>query len=170
MRSRSRYQRLLAQHGCSKDVIEHSLAVARKTIALSNSFSIDIDQETCLAGAMLHDIGRSQTQGIRHFLVGAGIAREEGFPEEVVRIIERHVGAGITKKEAGELGLPPKDYLPITPEEITVSYADNITKGTRYVTFAQALQRFKSKLGENHPALLRIKKQHETIKCWKRSD
>lgn len=169
MRSTSRYQRLLARYGCNKEVIEHSLAVARKSIELSNSFSIDVDKERCLAGAMLHDIGRSRTHGIEHFLVGARIAREEGFPEEVARIIERHVGAGITRKEAEELGLPPKDYMPLTPEEITVSYADNITKGTRYLTFNEALYGLMSKLGENHPAVERFKGQHETIQMWKRS-
>ena len=49
---------------------------------------------------MLHDIGRSKTQGIMHGVEGAKIATELGLPEAIVNIIERHLGAGIPKEEA----------------------------------------------------------------------
>jgi uncharacterized protein (TIGR00295 family) len=57
---------------------------------------------------------------------GAKIAIELGLPLSIVNIIERHVGAGIPFEEAENLGLPPKDYIPITLEEKIVSHADNL--------------------------------------------
>jgi uncharacterized protein len=51
--------------------------------------------------------------------------------EKLVSIIERHIGAGITKDEALALGLPPKDYLPLTLEEKIVAHADNLVFGSR---------------------------------------
>lgn len=66
------------------------------------------------AGAILHDVGRSKTQSIYHALIGAEILKEKEFPIEIVKITERHIGAGIPKEEAITLNLPPRDYLPIT--------------------------------------------------------
>jgi uncharacterized protein len=157
---------LLARHGCSKEVIEHSKAVTKKAIELSNSFLTSVDLDLVIAGSMLHDIGRSQTHGIDHIIVGSRIAKEEGLSEEIIKIIERHVGAGLTKEEAKNLGLPQGDYLPITPEETVVSYADNLTSGTKHLSFGEALSRFKSRLGDDHPAVERFKKQHVKIKEW----
>ncbi len=49
-----------------------------------------------------------------------------GLPETIVNIIERHLGAGIPKDEAIILGLPPKDYMPMSLEEKIVAHADNL--------------------------------------------
>jgi uncharacterized protein len=166
MRSKAQFQRLLARHGCSDRVIEHSIAVADKAFELSSRFSVAVDQDLIFKGAMLHDIGRGVAHKLVHFIAGAEIAREEGFSEEVVKIIERHVGAGLTAGEAEALGLPPKDYIPKTPEEIVVSYADNTTKGTIHLSFKDALERFKVRLGQNHPAVERFKAQHAQIEGW----
>jgi uncharacterized protein (TIGR00295 family) len=83
------------------------------------------------AGALLHDIGRSKTQGIMHGVEGAKIATELGLPLSIVNIIERHLGAGIPLEEAAMLGLPPKDYMPITLEEKIVAHADNLIDNDR---------------------------------------
>jgi len=147
-------------------VIQHCRAVAEKTIELAEQVSIPLDKELLIAGAMLHDIGRCRTHSLSHILAGAEIAREEGLPEEVSRIIERHAGAGITREEAEKLGLPPKSYLPETPEEILVSYADNLTEGTRHVTYREALERFKRKLGPRHPSINRLREQHKLVLSW----
>ena len=66
-------------------------------------------------GALLHDIGRSRTHGIEHAYLGADILRRRGLDEPIVRIVERHIGAGIDPEEAAELGLPPRP-IP-APEE-----------------------------------------------------
>lgn len=166
MKSTSQLQKLLARQGCSDNVIVHSIAVTDKALELSSRFSVPVDQDLIFQGAMLHDIGRSRTHEVAHFIIGGEIARDEGFSEDIVKIIQRHIGAGLTADEAESLGLQPKDYTPQTPEEIVVSYADNITKDATYLSFEDALERFKIRLGQNHPAVERFKAQHEKIEGW----
>jgi uncharacterized protein (TIGR00295 family) len=78
------------------------------------------------AGALLHDIGRSKTQGIMHGIEGAKIAEQLGLPSSIIHIIERHLGAGIPLEEAVQLGLPAKEYMPKSLEEKIVTHADNL--------------------------------------------
>lgn len=126
---------LLIKAGCSSSVIDHCKIVAgyAKEIAVKinenavkkgNPAGIDIN--AVIIGALLHDIGRSKTHGIRHAIEGAAIAAENGLDEKLVRIIERHIGAGIPMDEASGLGLPEKDYMPVTIEEKIVAHADNL--------------------------------------------
>ncbi|NJD76551.1 MAG: HD domain-containing protein [Candidatus Methanoperedens sp.] len=131
---------LLIKSGCSKDVIRHCRIVAeyaRKIAARINKCSekkggsANIDIETVFIGGLLHDIGRGKTHGIDHAVVGAAVAIENGLSGKLVNIIERHVGAGITKEDAILLGLPARDYLPVTIEEKIVAHADNLIIGER---------------------------------------
>jgi uncharacterized protein len=41
-------------------------------------------------------------------------------------VCERHIGVGIRREEviAQELPMPPRDYLPLSDEEIVICYAD----------------------------------------------
>jgi uncharacterized protein len=126
---------LLISSGCSPDVIEHCRAVAdyAREIAINirdnasrKGHPVQIDVEAVFVGALLHDIGRSKTHGIGHAVEGARIAIEKGLDDTIVKIIERHIGAGIPKEEAQGLGLPEKDYLPVTIEEKIVAHADNL--------------------------------------------
>ncbi len=80
---------------------------------------------------MLHDIGRARTHAIDHGQVGAAIARGLGVPPEVARIIECHIGAGLTADECSLLRLIPRDCIPRTMEEKIVAHADNMVEGTR---------------------------------------
>lgn len=116
--------RLLRDAGCSEEVIRHCKAVRKVAVRIAKKAHANI--ELVEAGALLHDIGRSKTQGILHGVEGAEIARRLGLSERLVNIIERHLGAGIPKDEAIVLGLPPKDYMPITLEEKIVAHADNL--------------------------------------------
>jgi len=87
----------------------------------------DIDMETLRLGAILHDIGRTKAERVvEHGVLGGEILRAEGFPEEVARIAETHLGVGITRDEAERLGLGPRELVPVTPEERIVCYADNL--------------------------------------------
>ena len=121
--------RLLREAGCSEDVIDHCKAVRRVAVRIAKKAHANI--QLVEAGALLHDIGRSKTQGILHGIEGAKLAKELGLPESIVNIIERHLGAGIPKEEAIALGLPPKDYMPITLEEKIVAHADNLIDNDR---------------------------------------
>lgn len=51
-----------------------------------------------------------------------------------MNIIERHIGAGISRDEAAELGLPAGDYIPLTIEEKIIAHADNLVSGSRVRT------------------------------------
>ena len=159
---------LLKRLGCSDRVIEHILAVKRVALRIADETTIPVDRELVRMGALLHDIGRARTHGIDHAVVGAEMAREMGVDERIVRIIERHIGAGINADEARALGLPVKDYVPQTPEEKIVAYADNLIKGNRETTFEAALEEFKSIPGIGKPAIERFIMLHEEIEKWKK--
>ena len=116
---------LLKKENTPENVIKHSKAVCRKAMKIAANFNKS-DKDLIRTGALLHDIGRSKTHGIDHAIVGARIAEEYGYPKEVQNIIERHIGAGITKEEAVNLGLPEKSYVPQTIEEKIVAHADNL--------------------------------------------
>lgn len=87
----------------------------------------------------MHDIGRCRTHSVHHAVEGAAIARDLDLPEEVVNIIERHIGGGISEAEAKALGLPPRSYLPETLEEKIVAHADNLISGTQKVSLTKAM-------------------------------
>lgn len=123
------YERILASAGCSRHVRLHCRKVreaAREYIAEGIA-----DRDLVEAGAALHDIGRAKTHSIAHGQVGADICRGMGLPEEVARIVECHVGAGIPVCECILLGLEPRDCVPRTIEERIVAHADNMVQGER---------------------------------------
>ncbi|OGW49958.1 MAG: TIGR00295 family protein [Nitrospirae bacterium RBG_19FT_COMBO_42_15] len=159
---------LLKKAGCSDKVIEHVIAVAKAAMSIVDEIKLPVDKELIRLGSLLHDIGRAKSHGIEHAVIGAEIAVELGMDERIIRIIERHIGAGIPANEARVLGLPDKDYLPITPEEKIVAYADNLLSGSRVTSFEESLQRFKNLLGIDHPAIDRFLKLHNEIEGWKR--
>lgn len=156
--------------GCSDSIIEHSIAVTKRALEIADSVSIAVERDLIKKGAINHDIGRARTHDLDHFVVEAEIASELGLEDEVVRIIEKHIGAGIPKDEAIDLGLPPKDYIPETPEEIIVSYADNLTHHVTAVSFEESLNRFRSRLGNGHPMLARLTEMHRKVRSWMTSD
>lgn len=157
---------LLRQSGCPSHVIDHCLAVKETALRLTSQVKVPIDRELVRRGALLHDIGRSKCHTLHHAVEGAAIARALGLDEPLVRIVERHIGAGITAQEAVELGLPEKDYVPETVEEKIVSYADNRVLHTTEVSFAEAFERFTKLLGPESPALKRLKAMDEEIRSW----
>ena len=123
----------------------------------------DVDLALVEAGALLHDLGRSVTHGIGHGAVGGELARGLGLPLAVVRIIERHVGAGIPADEALELGLPVGVYVPDSLEEKLVCYADKLAEGAGEVEFGVTVGRMAEELGEDHPAVARMWALHGEI-------
>lgn len=120
---------ILKNVGCSEEVIKHCKAV--RDVAVRIAKKTDADVKLVEAGALLHDIGRSKTHGIRHAVEGAKIARKLGLSDKIINIIERHIGAGLPADEAKKLGLPEKDYIPITLEEKIVCHADNLVDDSK---------------------------------------
>jgi uncharacterized protein (TIGR00295 family) len=131
--------RLLRENGCSERVIKHCKAV--RDVAIKIAEKTNANLELVEAAALLHDIGRSKTHGIFHGIEGVKIAKKIGLPNNIVRIIERHLGAGIPKAEAKKLGLPLKDYIPITLEEKIVCHADNLIDNCRRQKVKKAVER-----------------------------
>lgn len=121
--------KILKKEGCSKSVIDHCIAVRDYAVRIAKKAGANV--KLVEAGALLHDIGRSKTHSIKHVLEGVKIAKRLGLSKELVRIIERHIGAGITSEEAKELGLPENNYMPITLEEKIVCHADNLIQSGR---------------------------------------
>lgn len=117
---------LLKIAGCEKELILHCRRVRQSAKRYITSLS---DSTLIEEGAMLHDIGRARTLAIDHGQIGAEIAREMGVREAVVRIIECHIGSGLTSDECTILRLIPKDCMPQTLEEKTVTHADNMVQG-----------------------------------------
>ena len=154
---------ILKRLNCPTHLINHSKAVCKKALKLSSNFDVDVDIELVKTGALLHDIGRSKTNGIDHAVVGAEILKNMGFPDSVANIALRHIGAGIPKKEAIQLGLPPKDYIPLTLEEKIVAHADNLTHWDKEVDLDFVIKKWKERLGENHPSINRIIELHQEI-------
>ena len=152
---------ILEQVGCSKAVIMHCKAV--RDVALKIAVKAHADIILVETGALLHDIGRSKTHGIRHGIEGAIIAQQLGLPQNIKNIIERHLGAGIPKTEAVRFGLPPKDYIPQTLEEKIVCYADKLIKGKDRMNFREALKEIVDDLGPDHPAIQRFIDLHQSI-------
>ena len=157
---------VLVSQGCSPDVVAHCLKVSKTALSLAERVKVSLDRELVRQGGLFHDIGRSKTHGIGHAVAGVEIGRKLGFSPDILNIIERHIGAGITALEAVRLGLPEKNYVPLTAEEKIVSYADNLISGVREMPFYEALDRFKEILGPGHEGIELFVKQHHEIQGW----
>lgn len=157
--------RLLKEHDVPTNVIEHcsSVSFAAKAMAeKAKANGYDVDVEFVESAALLHDIGRAKTHGIRHGLEGATMLAEH---LRYARVAECHIGGGITKDEAEKAGLPAKDYVPETAEEKIISYADKLFEGTIQVPFEKTISRFKGELGADHPAIERMIRLEEEVKA-----
>lgn len=139
-------RRLLLTHSeCVRDKALALLQEARQRV----SSLPDIDEGLVAEGAMLHDIGILSTHApsiycygeadyILHGTIGARMLRElpdffaSTYPyyarrEALARIAERHTGAGLTVDDITRQQLPitpPRDLLPVTPEERLICLAD----------------------------------------------
>ena len=164
--TREQALRIMRETGCSRPVINHCLIVTGVAMRLAEAFNrrgFDVDLSLVEAGALMHDLGRSRTHKVEHGAIGGQLARRMGLPEPLARIIERHVGAGITADEAGKIGLSEGSYVPETLEEKIVAYADKIIEGDRQVDIEVTVEKFARELGGNHPALDRLRALHDEI-------
>lgn len=159
--------KLLKKAGCSGRVIEHSVTVSKLATKIAEACKkkgIKVNIGLVKIGGLLHDIGRSKTHSVDHSVVGADIARKLKLPEEVINIIERHVGGGISKEEAEALGWPKSEYMPQSMEEKIVSYADKLINGSEKTTIEDEIKILSRRLGPTHPAIKRVKMLDEEFK------
>lgn len=117
--------------------LKHSRQVADKAVDIARRKHLNISLDDVETAAMLHDIGIFMTDAegifcygthpyIAHGYLGADLLRSEGIPETIVRVAERHTGAGITVEDIKQMGLPLplRDFMPQSMLERLVCYAD----------------------------------------------
>ena len=157
---------LLRKENTPENVIDHCKAVCRKAMEIAANFE-NADNDLIRKGALLHDIGRSKTHGIEHAIEGVKIAEKYGYSQDVLNIIERHIGAGITADEAEKLGLPKKSYVPQTLEEKIVAHADNLISGSKEVDIDFVIKKWKRRIEDSEDNIERlIKLDDELIKAF----
>jgi uncharacterized protein len=154
--------KLLEKENTPENVIQHCKAVCKKAMKIAANFD-DADTDLIRKGALLHDIGRSRTHGITHAVEGVEIARKYGYSTDVLNIIERHIGAGITAEEAVKLGLPEKSYVPQTLEEKIVAHADNLISGTEEVDIDFVIEKWKRIIEDSQDNIERLIRLHEEL-------
>ncbi len=162
--SREQAIQLLYQNNCHPKIIEHCIDVANLALETAEQLSkkgFKLNFNLIESGALLHDIGRSKTHTVDHAVVGAKIAKSLGLPEPVILIIKRHVGGGITGKEAKEFGWPEDDYVPISLEEKIVSYADKLVENSKRIPIEVTIDQLKSE--HKDEAAERVRRLNEEI-------
>lgn len=144
---------------------EHILVVTKVATDIAEKIGLENKgRKLVLAGALLHDIGRGVTHGMDHAVEGAKILRRDGFDERILRIVERHIGAGLTAREAKNFGLPEKDYIPETVEEKIVALADNLVSNKRILNKKEYIETVKEKFSHQPEVMerhLRLLKEFE---------
>ncbi len=119
--------RFAREQGMDDDLMAHTMEVMDRALHLQNEHGGDLD--LIIAGSLLHDIGRTVTHDVDHGVEGSSMVEEKGWDEEIQKIVERHIGGGVTEDEAREQGLPARDHVPETLEERIVCHADNTAGG-----------------------------------------
>ncbi len=119
--------KFVREKGMDDDLMAHTMKVLQRALELQEKWGGDL--QLIIAGALLHDVGRTVTHGLEHGIEGSRLIEEEGWDRELQKIVERHIGGGITKEEAKEQGLPSKDYIPESIEEKIICHADNTAGG-----------------------------------------
>ena len=157
--------KLLEESGCAPNVIQHCKEVASLAVEIADKIKAaghEVNRELVEVGALLHDFGRCRTHEITHAVEGFKLAKSRGVEPEVSEIIKRHIGAGISREEAKELGLPEDDYFPRSLEEKIVSHADNLVKGTKRITIDERIALMRKK-EVSEQVILRIRSLADEI-------
>lgn len=132
--------RIMKENGADERILNHVTSVRNLAVLLADKCGAN--RKLVSAGAFLHDIGRTETQGIDHAYRGAEILRDLRIDSRIVNIVEHHTGAGISPEEAVSLGLPKKDYTPTTLEEKIVAHSDNLFASGRRTKLEEVLEKY----------------------------
>lgn len=120
---------LLEQYGLPSGIIDHSELVTEIAGFLAKNAGdrrVPIDGPKAVAGAFLHDIGKTpkadadpELQGLNHAEASAVIVEREGYPE-LAPLVLRHMAGDVLDPE----------LAPVTLEEKIVHYADKVATRT----------------------------------------
>lgn len=112
-----------AHHNSGRSDFAHILSVAKNSILIGQEITDEVDPFILIAGALLHDIGKTQKEFSHiHGLFGGSLAEEflmgHNVPEDITnaicRVVIRHTGSSMISPE--------------TPEERIVSDADSLDR------------------------------------------
>lgn len=147
---------------CSNYIIDHCKVVYERSKDITKFYD-DVDLDLIKAGCMLHDVGRTITNGIEHAYLGADLLRDLEVDEKICLITERHIGAGITPDEAKALGLPDRNYIPETIEEKIVAHSDNLVHGVTKVDLDFVIEKWNNKNMKQESIDMLIKLHEELL-------
>ncbi len=117
---------LLRKAGVAPDDVVHCQRVCRKALEIASKINKPLNYKLIARGGLLHDLGKAKSRADDHGYLGAQIGRSMGLHEDILRIMETHVKAGLTPKEARDADIPEKDYSPKTLEQKIIIYADKL--------------------------------------------
>lgn len=137
-------------------VLIHSEQVARKALECAGRKFPLSNPEFIYTASMLHDIGVIKCNApaigchgdkpyLCHGVEGRLILEAEGMPDHAL-VCERHTGAGLTKDEIENSGLPlpVRDMLPLTIEEKVICYADSFFSKSGDLTREKTIEEVKN--------------------------
>jgi 3'-5' exoribonuclease len=141
---------MFMHHAYMGGLLEHTLSVTETSLFLGERYRY-VNMDVLLAGALLHDIGKiheltplphneysDDGQMLGHIvigleMVGAEIAKIEGFPRELASLIKHCIVSHHGEYEFGS----PK--IPATPEAMILHFADNID--AKLTTFSEIYEK-----------------------------
>lgn len=144
---------LMQTYGMLENIRAHSLVVARIAWLLASGLreeGLPLSLERSVAGALLHDIGKTQALrlGGNHCAIGKTMCIEEGL-EEIADLVEQHVVLQGPWREAE------------VSEAMLVYYADKRVNHDRVVTLEERLAYILGRYGGEDP--LRHRAIHENF-------
>jgi uncharacterized protein len=140
---------LMEAHGMLPNIREHSFRVMEVARFLGEALAeagFDLFLPLITAGALLHDLGKTQCLGTltNHAELGAGILEELGYPH-VAQVVREHV----------HLDSNIMDPRPLREAEV-VNYADKRVLHEEVVTLRDRFTDLKVRYGRTPEALARI--------------
>ncbi|MDO9531367.1 MAG: HD domain-containing protein [Deltaproteobacteria bacterium] len=140
---------LMEAHGMLPNIREHSFRVMEVASFLGEALveaGFDLFLPLVTAGALLHDLGKTQCLGTltNHAELGAGILEELGYPY-VAQVVREHV----------HLHHDISDTRPLREAEL-VNYADKRVLHETVVTLEERFADLKVRYGRTPEALARI--------------
>lgn len=127
-------------------VLKHSKAVQKLALKFAELHK-KADKKFIKTACILHDIGRFRCppgpKTLFHGIEGAKILRKNKLPKHA-RVAERHLGAGIKKKDiiSQKLPLPKKDFIPRSIEEKIITIADSLIERNKVISLKKTVERF----------------------------
>jgi uncharacterized protein (TIGR00295 family) len=162
MLSRKEATQILGEYGSGATWTRHCLAVADAATRVGRALKglHGIDGDLLWSTALLHDIGRCETHDpVMHGVAGYRLMTGLGHTEAAFVCVS-HVLFGLDASEAAELGLPARDFMPLTYEQRIVALVDYLIEADQPTTLELRFFSLRVRNAENHWFLGRLDRAH----------